>query len=236
MSLIKHEHLIAINYNEYLIVGFPLSINDSKYERNAFLFNLCFCFSKSNECFYSWAPLVVKAGVYLQHIQLESEYFSKQKMNSTLNCIPFNLILKQVMNDLNIFKECQVPLDSINSLNLKINPNRKMIDYPIDIHNYDVPILLINIHENEMKLWDPTVVRVFNFIDGIKTVHEISQLSEISLFRVVSCLKHLLFFDIISILDSFQLSNIYTLTPKINDLLLESSLLDSCRKYLCYGI
>lgn len=75
-------------------MGFPVRIDDKKYARNAYQFNLCFvCDIKSRTVQYE--PVVMKFSDYLAALELENNFLSSG------NVAKLTPILKKVMIDLN---------------------------------------------------------------------------------------------------------------------------------------
>lgn len=81
--------------SDYKILGFPVRIEDKKYARNAFHFNLCFvCDSTSRTVHYE--PVVTKFSDYLMAMEIENSFLSSGSAPTKLTPI-----LKQVLEDLN---------------------------------------------------------------------------------------------------------------------------------------
>lgn len=86
------------------ILGFPVRIDDKKYARNAFYFNLCFvCDAWARTVHYE--PVVKKLADYLIGMELEFKFLSLQDKVGTEN-IRLSNMLTQVMQDLNTSKMC----------------------------------------------------------------------------------------------------------------------------------
>lgn len=81
--------------SDYKILGFPVKIDDKKYARNAYHFNLCFV-CDSNVRTVHYEPVVTKFSEYLMSMEMESSFLSDGKAAQRL--LP---ILKQVIEDLN---------------------------------------------------------------------------------------------------------------------------------------
>lgn len=80
----------------YKILGFPVRIDDKKYARNAYHFNLCFvCDSDARTVHYE--PVVTKLSDYLVAMEVESGFLSSKESSSD----KLTPILRQVLEDLN---------------------------------------------------------------------------------------------------------------------------------------
>lgn len=80
---------------DYKILGYPVRIDDKKYLRNAYHFNLCFvCDSSSRTVHYE--PVVMKFSDYLMAMEIESSFLS-----SGVAATKLPPILQQVLEELN---------------------------------------------------------------------------------------------------------------------------------------
>lgn len=87
--------LLFRTLQDYKILGFPVRIDDKKYARNAFHFNLCFvCDSDARTVQYE--SVVTKLSDYLMAMEMESNFLSGGNAN-----IKLKPILKQVLEELN---------------------------------------------------------------------------------------------------------------------------------------
>lgn len=62
-------HLVSICTESYKIMGFPVYIEDDKYERNAFMFNLSFVFDRDADT-SSYEPVVRKVARVLTSLEV----------------------------------------------------------------------------------------------------------------------------------------------------------------------
>lgn len=86
------------------ILGLPVKIDDKKYARNAFYFNLCFvCDAWARTVQYE--PLLKKLSDYLIGMELESKFLSLQDKDINEKNRLTNM-LNQVMKDLNSTRMC----------------------------------------------------------------------------------------------------------------------------------
>ena len=66
-------------------------------------------------------------------------------------------VLEQLYEDLNTASETSIPIDSFNSIELKIFP---FCSNPPVVHDWDVPLALINLTEKIEESWDLAVAAV----------------------------------------------------------------------------
>jgi hypothetical protein len=80
-TLQKHlcGHLVTVSSGSVKILGFPTLIEDEeKYDRNFFMFNLCFVFDKDSELL-GYEPIVRKTGRVLRSLEVSSDRKKKKK-------------------------------------------------------------------------------------------------------------------------------------------------------------
>lgn len=66
--------LISVNAFGLTVLGFPVCLQNSKYQRNALLFNLCFVFAHTDAAVASFEPIVRKFATVLATLEQESEF------------------------------------------------------------------------------------------------------------------------------------------------------------------
>ena len=84
------------------ICGYPVVLQDEKYKRNQFMFNVCFvCHPWSRTVQYE--PALIKLSNFLKDLELDSEFLYNEFNNEALQDI-----LEKVFRDLNAKGECSV--------------------------------------------------------------------------------------------------------------------------------
>jgi hypothetical protein len=206
---------------KYQIMGFPVQLNDSKYQRNAFLFNLCFVFDQqvNTRCF---DQIVSKIARVLISLELQSQFLS-EKQGSLTNS------LAQIMEDLNSYHECQIMVDDVNTLDLKLFPIHKQ---PPIVYDYQVPIFVSDVKAHVEKHWDLTIQKVIPFIDGISCIDLISRKSKLDPNYTRLAIQHLLYYGCIQLVDVFQFGNVYATTNELNKLIVQQELQKQCLSFV----
>jgi hypothetical protein len=138
-------------------------------------------------------------------------------------------LIQQIFQDLNNYSECMIPIDASNSVDLKLFP---ISPPPAHVNPYDVPIALIKLNSLIDPLWDPTMLRIIPFINGINSIAQISELSKANLELTKECIRHLLHYQAVSILDIFQFSNRYFVTSSIGNFLRDPDMARACQEYV----
>jgi len=80
--------------------------------------------------------------------------------------------------------------------------------------------------------WDLTLRQVIPYINGHNYASRIAALSDVDLKVVQACLRHLLYHGHIELVDIFQYSNTYMVTPRITELATNLALQHQCEQYV----
>lgn len=92
-----------------MIIGCPVLIEDPKYERNYFLFNVGLVLdAKLPVNSNPYVAIVEKLASVLKQMELESEFLYQQQQSPQTSAVP--VILRQLVTDLNQFQECHIPI------------------------------------------------------------------------------------------------------------------------------
>ncbi|ODV81063.1 uncharacterized protein CANTADRAFT_5038 [Suhomyces tanzawaensis NRRL Y-17324] len=139
-------------------------------------------------------------------------------------------LIQQIYQDLNNYSECCIPLDSANSVDIKLFP---ILPPPINIKAYQVPISSVKLTSLVDVNWDPTMLKILPYIDGINSIRKISELADANYLLVKQCIQHLMHYRCIEISDIFQFSNIYAPTNHIGDFLRSNGIMaEECQAYV----
>ncbi|KAI8906178.1 nitrogen permease regulator 2-domain-containing protein [Powellomyces hirtus] len=130
-------------------------------------------------------------------------------------------ILEQILEDLNSYAECQIPINSASMINLKLFP--KYADPP-PVHDYQVPVLIVNLSRVMDKHWDMTMRRIIPRINGVHSVRKIADLADVDPLLVRIAVQHLLYYGCVKIVDIFLFSNVYAVKSTITGLLYSKGL------------
>ncbi|CUM67733.1 uncharacterized protein PRCAT00005438001 [Priceomyces carsonii] len=141
-------------------------------------------------------------------------------------------LIHQIFQDLNNYSECCIPLDSANSVDIKLFP---ILPPPINIKAFQVPISKVKLHLLVDANWDPTMIKILPYIDGINSVKKISELADADYILTKHCIQHLMHYKCIEVLDIFQFGNIYAPTNFIGDFLKVNGMAEKCQAYIIMG-
>ncbi|KAK5961374.1 nitrogen permease regulating protein NPR2 PWA37_001228 [Arxiozyma heterogenica] len=251
------HRLLTLKYANYRIVSYPVAINNSLYARNYFRFNLVFVFQY--DCQTSpYESAIMRLGKMFRSLEEQRQILSRSehdpalfKNDSNFNCNNNNNIhtnhsninnsdekllsmpdlLMRIYQDLNNYSECLIPINQGHAIDLKIFPLLKT-PKAANLSVEDVPMLIVNLAKIIDLNWDPTMISIIPYITGLNSIFTISKLSNCDPGLVIECIKHLIYYKCVIIIDIFQFSNIYAPTSLINTFLTDPTMATECRNYV----
>ncbi|KAH9945929.1 NPR2-domain-containing protein [Epithele typhae] len=215
--------LVICTTKSHRILGFPVRLDDEAYPRNYFLYNVCFVFERTADL-SCYEPVARKTSRVLTSCEQESKFLSSLGSGPAIHAI-----LEQLYEDLNSYSETSIPIDRFNSIELKIfsfYPN------PSPVKDWTVPLALIDLPNRIEPNWDLTVAKVCPFIDGINHVSRIARLANCDLNLTRLAISHLLYYQVIMMIDIFQYSNMYALRKSMQWLADEEHIKGECGPYV----
>ncbi|GMK56393.1 hypothetical protein CspeluHIS016_0302330 [Cutaneotrichosporon spelunceum] len=211
---------------QYRVIGLPMVLEGEggKYQRNQYIWNLCFVF-RANASLTAFEPVVRKTARILRSAELDTGYLSAPQPHHT----PIPAVLEQIFEDLNSYSETSIPLDGYNSLELKLFP-----DYPNppECRDWDVPLALVDLKSLRDPNWDLTASRVVDYIDGINHSARIAQLADADPALVRETLRHMLYYQVVMLIDIFQYSNMYSANSSFPRLVADEIVIAECGAYV----
>ncbi|XP_076357504.1 nitrogen permease regulator-like 2 [Tachypleus tridentatus] len=221
--------LITVNALGYKIIGYPVGIDNPKYARNRLIFNLCFV-CDANLRTVQYEPLVRKLANYL--VTLENQDFLSDEKSK--NHLP--LIMTQIMNELNRYRRCSIPINESNTIHLKVirvHPDpTQVMDHHVPIFTKSRSAILPSQWDLTTQQWDLTVMQILGYIDGFRHVARIAAEADVEVSLVKSCIQNMVYYGVVALIPIFLYSNVYTPTPELGRLATEPSLQDECIKYV----
>ncbi|KAL5515966.1 hypothetical protein EMCRGX_G001221 [Ephydatia muelleri] len=218
-----YDRLVSVDALGYRIVGSPRSIENKKYQRNAFIFNFVFVFEVNTDTAL-FEPVILKLGAAFKTYELESSFLSQEESQSKLQ-----FILCSVFNDFNRCGCCTIPIDETKSLHLKITPS---LPDPPTIQDHHVPIFTCSQEDIDSAPWDLTIQQILPYVNGFNHVKKIAEESEVDNEIVKVCVQHLILYAFVKLITIFQYSNVYIAEPKIKLLLDDAVLQKECIEYV----
>lgn len=136
----------------------------------------------------------------------------------------------RIFQDLNNYSECLIPIDEGNAVDIKIFPLKTPPNSCISVE--DVPISTVNLKKIIDVNWDPTMLKIVPYIDGLNSISKIAKLSDSDVSLVLECIKHLVYYNCVMLADIFQFSNIYAPTSLIRQFLTDPTLASECQSHV----
>ncbi|KAM9922169.1 hypothetical protein OXX59_006020 [Metschnikowia pulcherrima] len=246
--------LVSFKINEFRVLGYPVNIEGSHYSRNSFNFNFGFVLPYNSDT-TPYESAVSRMGkmfraleeqsLLLSKLDKEHAFFSNQDdaqfASKSFEYTPghskiqkFSLssiesLVAQLYQDLNNYSECCIPIDSANSVDIKLFP---MLPPPVNLKAFQVPISTVKLNSLIDVVWDPTMVKILPYINGLNSVKRISELAGADYLLTKQCIQHLMHYQCIILADIFQFSNIYAPTNHIGNFLKTNGMAEECQAYI----
>ncbi|RVD86979.1 uncharacterized protein DFL_005229 [Arthrobotrys flagrans] len=200
------DRLITFCRNRYRLLGYPICLEDDKYDRNEFIFNFAIVLDESEE-FSSYKPVVKKLARLFKALEEQMGFLWNEVTRSSVYTL-----IEQVMEDLNSYCECMIPINESNTINLKLFPT---IPPPPPVKAYHVPISTVRFESIMDSNWDLTMQRIIPFIDGVNSVRRISELADADYTLTKKCISELLYYGCVIMVDVFRFANIYAVNSEL---------------------
>ncbi|XP_034943491.1 GATOR complex protein NPRL2 [Chelonus insularis] len=214
---------LTVTLRDCKILGFPVKIDNKKYARNAFYFNLCFvCDAEARTVHYE--PVVKKMSDFLMALEVENGFLSSVSDDKTR----LTEMLRQVMNDLNSHNMCTLTEGTMTT-HLKVV---RLAAEPKPVLDHQVPVFLVNRDTFCSDQWDLTTQQVLPYIDGFNHVARIAAEADVENNLVKSCVQNLVYYGVVTLIPIFQYCNVYTTTSKLGTLAENSDLQRRCVNYV----
>ncbi|KAJ1942337.1 Nitrogen permease regulator 2 [Linderina macrospora] len=247
-KLTLYERLITVNTGRHKVMGYPIAV-EGNYQRNVFIFNMCFAFDIGADT-RSYELVVKRIGGLLKELEIKGAFMSNAECKRALRGM-----MNQLVNNLNDHGECQINLDfqglsqtavqslAMSSISIKLFP---VYDNPKEIRPYHVPVKTIDIdmaklepartvYKNQVGddiLWDLVLDEVLVHLDNVNHVRRIARLTEIPEPTVIAALKHLEYYGCISLVDIFQFSNVYETQHRLLEFYSDAAMQKECYRYV----
>jgi len=166
---------VTVCTNKYRILGYPVCLEDRKYERNEFIFNFAIVLDEDVIEYSTYKSVVRKVAKLFKALEEQSGFLSNE-----VTAVGVFALIEQVLEDLNNYSECMIPIsgfflalsyiltlgwlmmmmvgiDESNTINIKLFPTYAP---PPQVKAFHVPVCTVQL-ENLMDVnWDLTMQRV----------------------------------------------------------------------------
>ena len=234
--------LLTMKYENYRIVSYPVTVNSPLYARNFFSFNFVFIFPYDCET-SPYEPAIARLAKMFRVLEEQNQILSLAENDPVFYKDPSTLsnrkyssfsiqdLVMRIYQDLNSYSECLIQINDSNYVDIKIFP---LVPPPtaIQLSIEAVPISVVNLNKVIDLNWDPTMLNILPFIDGLNSISSIAKLSDSDENLVIECIRHLIYYKCVIITDIFQFSNIYAPTNLITTFLSDPKLSYDCQSYV----
>lgn len=237
---------LAICAQGFRVLGFPISIEGEGYERNRFVFNVCFVLGEGeqDDSVRCWEVVVRKMARFMRGLEVEGaggvlrqeerdvdERVERGEEETEEGLLGW--ILREVFEQFNAYAECCVRVSASQVLNMRLERNRGQLALrPRKIKAWDVPLLIRALPDPDGWTWDLVLEKVHPFIDGINHVKRIAQLADVELGLVRKAVRELVLHERVMILDVFHFQAVYALTADFALFVGNADVVDECKEYV----
>ncbi|KAK5057816.1 hypothetical protein LTR84_011817 [Exophiala bonariae] len=212
-----------------LILSHPICLTSSHYPRNEFIFNFALVLGDPSTIDVpSYKSVVKKLAHLMRSLEEQSHFLSDD--DSPCNTGKIYSLCEMLMEDLNNYCECMIPIDELNTLNIKLFPT---LPNPASVKPWHVPLFTVRIDTMIDENWDLTMLRIIPFINGINSVKRIATLADADIKLTKKCIKHFLYYGCVLLLDIFSFNNIYAVTAEFAHMIAkDTEMQKECARYV----
>jgi hypothetical protein len=234
------NRFLAVCVNGFRVLGWPVSLEGEGYERNRFVWNVCFVVEeegdrdKSGDWDPEWEGVVGKMAGFMRCLEVEGSggVLRREEREERDGEGLVGWLLREVWEQVNGFGECCVRVSGRHVLNLRVERKRRRRLDARKVRAWDVPVLVRALPEREGWTWDLVLERVFPFVDGINHLSRIARLADVDLKLVKRAVAELVLHERVMLLDIFHFQAVYVLTSEFALLAENLEVLDECREYV----
>ncbi|KAL2821377.1 nitrogen permease regulator 2-domain-containing protein [Aspergillus cavernicola] len=220
-------NLIQVCTNGYRILGYPICMKSPRYDRNEFIFNFCVVLAEEED-FSSYKSVVQRLADLMHGLEEQNGFLSRDYSKSGEGKV--YSLCEKLMEDLNNYCECMIPIDELNTLNIKLFP---VYPTPPPVRAWQVPLFTVRYQAFLDENWDLTMQRIVPHINGVNSIRIISLLADTDFSLTCRAIRHLLYYGCLILLDIFSFSAMYAPTALFNSTIAaDESMQQECARYV----
>ncbi|KAF7597036.1 Nitrogen permease regulator 2 [Aspergillus hancockii] len=220
-------NLIQVCTNGYRILGYPICMKSPRYDRNEFIFNFCLVLAEEED-FSTYKSVVQKLADLMHGLEEQGQFLSRDHSKSGEGKV--YSLCETLMEDLNNYCECMIPIDELNTLNIKLFP---VYPAPPSVKAWHVPLFTVRYQTFMDENWDLTMQRIVPHINGVNSVRIISILADTDFSLTCRAIRHLLYYNSLLLLDIFSFSAIYAPTALFSSTIAsDENMQRECARYV----
>ncbi|OGM49088.1 nitrogen permease regulator Npr2 [Aspergillus bombycis] len=220
-------NLMQVCTNGYRILGYPICMKSLRYDRNEFIFNFCIVLAEEED-FSTYKSVVQKLADLMHGLEEQGQFLSRDHSKSGEGKV--YSLCETLMEDLNNYCECMIPIDELNTLNIKLFP---IYPSPPSVKAWHVPLFTVRYQTFMDENWDLTMQRIVPHINGVNSVRIISILADTDFSLTCRAIRHLLYYNCLFLLDIFSFSAIYAPTAQFSSMIAsDENMQRECARYV----
>ena len=216
------NQVLTVTTGDHKVVGYPQCISGASTTAQALVQHM-FCFPQKLP-YSGLNPAINEHPALLLQLELESEFLFREEKK----CKLANL-LRRIRDNLNHRAQCTLAVDDSTCWPSSCFPRCPLRS---SVEEYDVPVRVNKLDALATEEWDLTMQHIIPYIDGCRYVRAIADAAEVDVKLVSKCIRQLVFYNCVVLIDIFQYSNIYAGTPRIHELLHNEELQRQCSLYV----
>ncbi|KAF1988671.1 nitrogen permease regulator 2, partial [Aulographum hederae CBS 113979] len=250
------DRLVTIRRGQHRIISYPICIENKRYERNQFIFNFAMVLDAEVDM-SGHVSVVKKLARMFRNLEEQSGFLSKEEDyalwdkqgvengydheldGETLHSRDLGpkvgdkvyALCEMILEDLNNYSECMIPIDDSNTINLKLFPTRPP---PAPVHPWHVPLATVSLSTLSISS-DLTLNRLLPYINGISSVAAIAHDADVNIKLARKAIAHLLYYGCILLLDIFQYGAVYAPTPEMGAFIEDDEAQEEAVRYISVG-
>ncbi|KAJ5084756.1 Nitrogen permease regulator [Penicillium alfredii] len=220
-------NFLQVCSNGYRILGYPICMKSARYDRNEFIFNFCLVLAEEED-FSTYKSVVQKLADLMHALEEQNGFLSRDFSKSGEGKV--HSLCEMLMEDLNNYCECMIPIDDLNTLNIKLFP---IYPSPPPVKAWQVPLFTVRYKAFMDENWDLTLQRIAPHINGVNSVRIISILADTDFSLTCRAIRHLLYYGCLFLLDIFSFSAVYAPTAQFSSTIASDEAMQlECARYV----
>nr|OQO27370.1 hypothetical protein B0A51_05262 [Rachicladosporium sp. CCFEE 5018] len=230
---------LSVYASGYRVLGFPISLEGTRYPRNRFAFNVCLVIEETLDParVKSWQAIAATLAKFMRDLEANGStkgMLSREESIRDAGGEETGIVakvLKGVFEDLNDYGECCVRVSKSQVLNLRLSaPDAELIPTP-KVCDHDVPLLIRSLQSSDYEKLDLVLAQIAPHFNGVSHVKKIAQLADVHLPLARKAIRTLVRSGHAMILDIFHFQAVYQLTPDFAWFASDAEMVDECRVY-----
>lgn len=217
---------ISLLHSGHRILSNPICLSSPSYPRNEFLFNFSLVLAHTTEP-TAYASVVSKLAALFTNLETSSSFLSHDY--SPPNTGRIFALCEILLEDLNNYCECMIPIDYANTLNIKLFPTYPP---PPPLCPQDVPLATARLEALTDENWDLTMLRILPLIDGVNSVRQIALRADAAYKLVRKAIAHLLYYGCVILLDVFNYGASYAPTAEMGAFITDREIQEEGLRYV----